>query len=505
MQVIDWLSKHSLYSPEKVALVETATGRRITYQEFNAEANRVANFLEGLGVKAGERVAILSGSCAEVLFVLFGVTKLGGIFLPLNFRLPAPELVPILNDAQPTILIYSDEFRSTVETLRADFPTLRTIKLNGASTQGNLSLTEEAARHSAEGSGKEIPVDLEAPQMLLYTSGTTGKPKGVILSHRMILWNAINYSVRDLWPTDTVLVHTPMFYTGGLNVYTLPAFFLGGRVVLMPAWNADQALETIEREQVTVFFAVPTQFLMLVDSPRFEKVDLRSLRYVISGGAPCPIPLIHRLIERGLTFKQGFGLTEVGPNCFALEARDALRKAGSIGFPNFSVEARLVDDDGRDVGPDEVGELILRTPAMCSGYWNNPDATAAAIRQGWFHTGDLARRDAEGYYYIVDRKKDMYISGGENVYPAQIEHVLLEHPKVEQAAVVGVPHAKWGEVGCAVIVLRAGEQATEEEILDFCRGKLAKFKLPKQVVFVQELPRTHSGKVQKQELKRRLV
>lgn len=497
MQIIDWLAKHSLYEPEKVALVETATGRRITYGEFNAEANRVANFLEGLGVQAGERVAMLSGNCAEVLFVLFGVTKLGSIFLPLNFRLPAPELLPILHDAQPSVLIYSEEFQSVVESLRAGVPTLRIIRRD--------ALVTEAARQSAERPGREIPAHLNATQMLLYTSGTTGKPKGVILSHRMILWNAINYSVRDLHPTDTVLVHTPMFYTGGLNVYTLPMFFLRGRVVLMPAWNADQALEVIARERVSVFFAVPTQFLMMADSPMFEKVDLRSLRYVISGGAPCPIPLIHRLIQRGLNFKQGFGLTEVGPNCFALEERDALRKAGSIGFPNFSVAARLVDEDGIDVGPEEVGELIMKTPAMCDGYWNNPEATAAALHDGWFHTGDLARRDAEGYYYIVDRKKDMYISGGENVYPAQIEQVLLQHPKVDQAAVVGVPHAKWGEVGCAAIVLRAGEQASEEEILNFCQGKLAKFKIPKSVAFVLELPRTHSGKVQKQEMKRRLV
>ena len=345
------------------------------------------------------------------------------------------------------------------------------------------------------------PVDEDAPQMLLFTSGTTGKPKGAVLPHRMLLWNAINFAARDLLPSDTVLTHSPMFYTAGLNVYTLPALFTGGTVVLARAWNTDEMFDLIERERVTVFFGVPTQLLMFTGSPRFPTADLGSLRYVISGGAACPVTLIERIVARGLAYRQGMGLTEVGPNCFSLEPRDALRKPGSIGFPNLAMEARIVDDEGRDLGADEVGELALRSPAMCSGYWEDPEATAAAIRGGWFFTGDLARRDAEGYYYIVDRKKDMFISGGENVYPAEVERVLAEHPAVEQVGVVGVPDPKWGEVGCAAVVLRPGTQCAQTDLLRFCEGRLARFKIPKTVRFVAELPRTHSGKVQKSALR----
>lgn len=504
MHVIDWLAKHAQFSPDKTALVEAGTGRRFTYRQLNEHASRAANLLERLGVKAGDRVAILSSNCAEALFILFAATKLGAIFLPLNFRLAPPELVPILADAEPLILIYSDEFRALRDAVVQQARIPHSVKLDGAPAPGDLEWATEM-RQSSPVRPLDIPVEMDAPQMILYTSGTTGKPKGAVLPHRMIFWNSVNFALRDLLPTDTVLVHTPMFYTGGLNVYTLPAFFLGGTVVLMRAWNADEVLQTIERERVTAFFGVPTQFLMMTQSPLFETADLSSLRWVISGGAPCPIPLIRRLVERGLTFKQGMGLTEVGPNCFALEPRDALRKAGSIGLPNFSIRARIVDDAGFDLGPEEVGELILSTPAMINGYWRNPEATAGAIRDGWFYTGDLAKFDLEGYFYIVDRKKDMFISGGENVYPAEVEQVLAGHPKVAEVAVVGVPHAKWGEVGCAAIALRPGEQATEEEFIAFCQGRIAKYKVPKSVVFVPALPRTHSGKVQKQLLRNSIL
>lgn len=503
MQAIDWLARRSLYDPDKVAVVEVSTGRQWTYRELDESANRVAHFLEGQGVRPGDRIALLVSNCAEVLALFFGVMKLGAIFVPLNYRLAPPELVPILLDFMPAVVIYSDEFRGVLEALCGQVDLPCRVKLDGALSPSDLFFSAEIERYPAR-LNKEIPVSFDAPLMLLYTSGSTGKPKGAILPHRMIFWNFVNFALRDLLPSDTVLVHTPMFYTGGLNVYTLPTLILGGKVVLLESWSADEALRTIERERVTVLFAVPTQFLVMADSPIFETANLSSLRYVISGGAPCPVPLMKRLIARGLRYKQGMGLTEVGPNCFALEARDASRKAGSIGFPNVSVQARIVDENGNEVGLDAVGELILKTPAMIDGYWNNPQATAAAIREGWFYTGDLARRDAEGFFYIVDRKKDMFISGGENVYPAEVEQVLLQHPKAADVAVVGVPHPKWGEVGCAAIVLRKGENATAEDFLAFCEGKIAKYKIPKSVVILPELPRTHSGKVKKHLLQRRI-
>lgn len=504
MQAIDWLASRSLYHPDKVALAEVASGRRFTYREMNDEANRIANWLESAGVKAGERVALLAGNSAEALFTFLGSNKAGAISLPLNFRLAPPELHAILLEAEPALLVYSEEQQPTVEALRAMGSLPRAVKLAGTPAAGDLSLAAEIARHT-ERREAGIRVSFDAPCMILYTSGTAGKPKGAVLPHGMIFWNSVNFCLRDLLPTDTVLMHTPLFYTGGLNVYTLPALILGGTVVMMKSWNAEEAVRLIEAERVTVFFAVPTQLQMMTETSVFENTDLSSLRYIISGGASCPLPLMEKLMSRGIAYKQGMGLTEVGPNCFALEARDAHRKAGSIGFPNLAVEARIVEENGANVSPGEVGELILRTPAMITGYWKNPEATAAAIRGGWFHTEDLAKRDAEGFFYIVDRKKDMYISGGENVYPAEVEHVLLQHPKVSQVAVVGIPDAKWGEVGCAVIVLRPGDRATEEELLTFCHGRIAKYKIPKSVVVVPELPRTHSGKVQKTSLKKEIL
>ena len=458
MNVIDWLAKQEQYNPDKRAILDIGANRAYTYREFNAEAEKVRSALQEFGVKPGDRVCALLPNGAEILFALFGATKLGAIFVPLNLKLSASEQAEIMADAGPKVLIDHEG-------------------LHGVGPAG-------------EGSGA---VDMESPQMLLYTSGTTGKPKGAILSHRHILWNAINTSHRLLTASDTVLIHSPMFYTGGLNVFTLPAFYLGATVAILKTFHADEVLEQVERLRITCMFAVPTQLGMMADSPRFGTVDLSSLRYVISGGAPCPVDLIERWIERGVTMRQGFGLTEAGPNCFALDARDAVRKAGSIGFPNFTVEARIED-----------GELLLKTPAMCSGYWNNPEQTAAAIREGWFHTGDIATVDSEGYWYIVDRKKDMFISGGENVYPAEVERVLLSHPKVAEAAVFGTPHLKWGEVGMAAVVLKDGEALTGQELLSFCVGKIAKFKIPKSVIWVNELPRTASGKVRKQDLKRQL-
>ncbi|MCU1311431.1 MAG: AMP-dependent synthetase and ligase [Candidatus Angelobacter sp.] len=500
-KVYDWIAKHAIFTPDKLALVETATDRRFTYKQFNQEANRVANFLEKLGIKAGDRVAIMAPNCVEILFTLFGATKIGAIFVPLNNKLTSAELVPIVQNCEPALLIYADEFGKTVSDLRQQFQFQHTIKLSGQVAQDELDWVQSLASVPDQRS-QPIPVDQNAPQMLLYTSGTTGKPKGVILPHRMQFFNGINFATRDLSGNDRVLVHTPMFYTGGLNVYTTPAILLGGTVVIMHHWDADEALRVIEKEKITAFFGVPTQLLMMADSPLFEQVDLSSLKWLISGGAPCPLPLIKRLIARGLRFKQGFGMTEVGVNCFCLEVPDAERKIGSIGFANFAMEARIVDDNGVDVGPNVRGELIMRTPCMCDGYWKDTEQTAQAIRDGWFYSGDIAQFDDEGYCYIVDRKKDMFISGGENVYPAEIEKLLVRHPKVSEVAVIGVPNEKWGEVGAAAVILKSGQSATEEEIVAYCQSQIAKFKIPRSVHFVKSLPRTVTQKVQKQELKR---
>ena len=323
----------------------------------------------------------------------------------------------------------------------------------------------------------------------------------------MIAWNTLNTVIHDVTHDDVYLNVFPMFHTGGLFVYTLPQVIFGGTTILLRQFDPTQVLRLIERERVTIFAGVPTMYQMLTQAPNWETADMSSLRFCTSGGAPLPVPLVEKYArEKGVRFKQGFGMTEFGPGIFALAPEDAIRKAGSVGRPNFYVDARVVDDDNHPLGPNQVGELVLKGPSYCSGYFGDPEATAEAVDgEGWFHTGDLAKHDEEWYFYIVDRKKNMFISGGENVYPAEIEKALYEHPAVHMCAVIGVPHERWGEVGKACVVLKPGATATEEELITFMRDRLARYKVPKSVEFLEELPISGAGKILKRELRQRFV
>jgi len=346
-------------------------------------------------------------------------------------------------------------------------------------------------------------LEAEDTAALIFTGGTTGLPKAAEVSHRMIAWNTLNTVIHDVTHNDVYLNVFPMFHTGGLFVYTLPPVIFGGTTIFIRQFDPAQVLTLLQREKVTIFAAVPTMYQMLTTAPNWAEADLSALRFCTSGGAPLPVPLVEKYTaEKGIRFKQGFGMTEFGPGIFALAPEDAIRKAGSIGRPNFFVEARIVDEDNNFLGPDEEGELVLKGPSYCSGYFNNPAATAAAADAlGYFHTGDVARYDEEGYFYIVDRKKDMFISGGENIYPAEIEKALYQHPAVHMCAVIGLPDAKWGEVGKACVVLKPGDSATEEELLAFMAERLAKYKVPKSVSFMDTLPISAAGKILKRELR----
>jgi fatty-acyl-CoA synthase len=342
---------------------------------------------------------------------------------------------------------------------------------------------------------------------LLGTGGTTGLPKSAMISHRMVAHNALTTMIHELVPGDVTVIHTPMFHTGGLLVYALPLLLSGGKVVILRKWDAAELLRVIEREQVTMFFCVPTQYQDLLDAPSFAKTSFASVRFVTSGGAPLPVPLIHAFRQiHDIPFKQGFGMTEFGPGCFSMGAEYAHSKAGSIGRPNALVGARVVDDDGQDLPTGQAGELLLKGPAMFSGYFEDEVATRSAIDpSGWFHTGDIARIDADGFFFIVDRKKDMFISGGENVYPVEIERALYEHPAVKQCAVIGIPDEKWGQVGRAFVVLHSQPTTSvpapsEDELLAFLRGKLARYKVPKSVRILTELPLSPAGKILKRSL-----
>jgi fatty-acyl-CoA synthase len=345
------------------------------------------------------------------------------------------------------------------------------------------------------------PRPLEDVWHILYTAGTTGLPKGVLQTFGMGLFNYLNIGIPiGLTGADTTLNLLPSFHSGGINLYTTPTFIVGGTAIVQKTFEPDETLRLLA-ERTTVFFGVPAVYLFLSQHPAFDETDLSGIRSWACGGAPMPVPLLERYAERGVVIRQGFGMTETGPTVFLVDEDHAVSKAGSVGKPQAHVDVRIVDRSGNDAVDGENGELLIKGPAVTPGYWRRPEVTAEAIEDGWLHSGDVARRDEDGYYYIVDRWKDMYISGGENVYPAEVENVLFAHPAVAEAAVIGVADERWGEVGRAVVALAEGAEAAPEELIAFCAERLARFKVPKSVVFVEALPRNAAGKVLKQDLR----
>ena len=418
--------------------------------------------------------------------------RIGAILVPLNFRLTAPELDILLKDSEPRYIIYE-------ETLLENISALYTVSLEdqGIALEIFTSLLEKT--DSSQTVNLHQP-DFEDCVMILYTSGTTGIPKGAMITHKMLFYNSINTEMRlDITSQDHTLGFAPFFHTGGWNVLLTPFIHHGASLTLLDKFDADTILELIEKEKVSLLFGVPTMLQMMSESPKFPNADLSSMRYIIVGGAAMPIPLIRLWHERGIYIRQGYGLTEVGPNCYSLHHDDAEGKIGSIGFPNFYIEPKVINEKGSICGPDEVGELLLKSPVVTPGYWRKPKETAAAIEDGWFHTGDMVRYDNEGFYYVVDRKKNMFISGGENVYPAEIEALINGIIGVVESSIIGIPHAKWGEVGKAYIV-RRNPDLTADSILEYCKSRLAKFKIPKEIVFIEALPRNEAGKIDRKKL-----
>ncbi len=504
--VADWSAYWAKRTPNATAIVEPHTGRRWTYRELDRRANRCAHALATrCKVGRGDRVAMLSHNRGDHFEVLFACAKIGALFAPLNWRLAPAELDVVLADADAKVLFYDHEMAPTVARLKASLPS--PIAFDEPEAGGDVY--EALIGAASDGAAGDATITLEDPLMLCYTSGTTGRPKGALLSHRQLLFNSLSTQMAlGLYNTDSTLVFMPMFHTGGLNCLATPLLHHGGKVVVMPTFDAERAIAISAAERITLQMGVPTIFQMLYDQPSFKTADLSATRNAICGGAPCPLPLITAYQERGILFRQGYGLTEVGPNCFSLVAEDAFKKAGSIGWPNFYLRARIVDDEGRDVPDGDPGELILGGPMVTLGYFRNADATGAAFKgdpgRPWFHTGDLARRDSEGYHYIVDRKKDMFISGGENVYPAEVELALAQIAGVHQVCVLGVPDPRWGEVGRAVVVRAAGSSTLDAaDVLRGLDGRLARYKIPKSVVFSESLPRNASGKILRDEVKRR--
>ena len=489
----DVLGERARLSPEKCALVFVPTGERFTYGTLNARAERVAAFLrDGLGLMKGDRVALLAHNRVEYVDLFFAAAKAGLVLVPLGTRLTAHELAFIARNADVSALVYGGEFAETVDALRAEAEVPRRIALDAPGAEGDLSFATELAA-LPDVPFERTRCDGEDLHLLLYTSGTTGKPKGVMVPHRMTAWNGWNTALCwGLDEHDVSPVFTPLYHAGGLGAFFVPILAAGGTVVLHGGFDPAEIWATVARERCTVVLGVPTIWKMLLEHPSFAGADVSSIRWLISGGAPLPLYLIEAYQARGIVFKQGYGLTEVGVNCFAMSVEESVAKKGSIGRPLMMTDAKLVDEAGAEVAVGEVGELCLRGPHVSKGYWRNPEATEAVL-------------DADGFFTIAGRRKDMLISGGVNVYPAEIEGELLLHPAVMDAAVVGVPDSTWGEVGVAFVVLRPGESAGKDDLLAFAQARLARYKLPKDVVFVEALPRTAYGKVVKGELRDRFL
>ncbi|MFW9962816.1 MAG: AMP-binding protein [Candidatus Sifarchaeia archaeon] len=503
----DYLSKREVYSPEAEALVDVETGTRYTYRVFNRRANQVANFLQKeIGFQKGDRLTILAQNSLEYWESFFGCQKSGGIFSPLNWRLVALELAGLVKDLSPSVLFYDSEMSSVAAELQNQVNVKHWISMDSGETnvQGAQDYKDMIDSTSTD-PPQIVELSYEDPMGIVFTGGTTGLPKGAMITYKQVAFNTLT-TIRDILPGDVYINHLPLFHVGGLYVYAIPLFILGGKVIQMKRWDLDVLVDVINKENPNFFFAVPTQYRMLMNHPNFKSIDFSNVRFLTSGGEPLPLDIIKRFKgTHGVKFKQGFGMTEVGPGCFALDPWDAERKIGSIGTPNFFIDAKVVDPEtGKDCEVNEVGELMFKGPTVTIGYWNRPELNKTLLTEdGWFSTGDMVYFDDEGYYYVVDRVKDMFISGGENVYPREIEKVLEKHPKIAQVQVIGVPDSNWGEVGRAIVVLKENEEATEEEILEFCQGKLAKFKIPKSARFTESFTPyiSGAGKILKRKLR----
>ncbi len=507
MHSADLIDRRANLTPDREALYDQASGVRYTYAQLNERANRVANFLrQKYDLKKGDRVSILAQNSVAYVDLLFGLGKIGVIFAPLNWRLTSHELTYIVNDCQPEVLIVGPEYVSVLEEMRSDLRVTHFISLEDADLPG-AERYETLLEQASTAAPAPVAIDPEDACCILYTSGTTGLPKGAVLPYRQVLWNAINTVISwGLCESDVSPILTPMFHSGGLFVFLVPLFYAGGRIVLARNFDPDASLKLIVDEGCTAILGVPTLFQIWMQSPEFSSADFSQVRFFISGGAPCPPALIDAWSSaKQVPLRQGYGLTEVGVNCFAMTNEDALRKKGSVGKPIFHSDMRLVDQDGRDVPVGETGELIISGPHVCKGYWNNPAATAQSLKDGWFYTGDMARMDEEGYYTIAGRIKDMIISGGENIYAAEVEAVFRDHSAVADAALIGQPDEKWGEVGVMIVACKPGQSVQADDLLDFCRGRLARYKIPKRIEFVSELPYSPYGKVIKADLREQFV
>jgi fatty-acyl-CoA synthase len=506
MNLGEWVYKRAVTDPDAPFLKEAEGEEKdFTNRQFNERVNRMAHALTELGVTRGERVCALLLNSSEFFEIFFACAKTGAIMVPLNFRLAVPELSFIVDDARPRALVYSHDFSEKVMELREKCRDVSHFVGHGGALSGDREIGEWASGFpSGEPEVAKEVIETD-PLVIMYTSGTTGDPKGAVISHKNITFisihNLLGYGVNRSFRS---LVTAPLFHIGALGASSTPVIYAGGSLVLKRFFNASEIIRLIQHEKVNYMFAVPVMYQMMSEAAEWEAADFSHVNYFIAGGAPMPVPLIQKYQgEKGVSFAQGFGLTETG-RLSSLPIEDCIRKAGSVGKEEFHVLLRIVDEKGADVPTGEIGEIIVQGPTVFSGYWNRPDETEKAFKQGWFYTGDMGRKDEEGFLYIVGRKVEMIISSGENIYPREVERVIQSIDGVKEAAAVGMPDEKRGEVVCAFIMLFEGAHLTEEEIVTRLQDKIAYFKIPKKILFVDDFPRNVSGKILKKELKQRI-
>jgi fatty-acyl-CoA synthase len=509
--VSDWLAFHADRTPDKIAMIDQGTGRQFTYAQFNERATRLATFMrEAWGIQHGDRVAILAKNSTDYFEFQFACFKLGAIMLPLNWRLAEPELLYILNDARPVGLVYGNDFTDSIAALVEQSPIQHCLRLDlGTAVTDDSPTFEDAIAAYEPTVVMSEQITHNTPCTIMYTSGTTGRPKGAIMTQGMTFWNAANISIPTGLNKDSVQYTVlPTFHTGGLNLYANPILHFGGTNIIAREFDPALTLKTLSDPDlgVTHFLGVPAIYLFLSQHPDFDQTDLSNIVSWGCGGAPMPVALLKIYSERGIIIQPGFGMTETSPTVFLSDKRRSLEKPSSVGREMLHTRVKIVNDDFKEMPIGELGEIVLTGPNITPGYWNRPDANAASFTEDehgarWLHSGDAGYRDDDGAIFVVDRYKDMYISGGENVYPAEVEQVIHHLPTVGDVAVIGVPDEKWGESGLAIVVPAVGKTVTEDEIIEACRQNLAKFKVPKGVRFIDELPRNAAGKILKRELK----
>lgn len=505
MDLSEWIDRHAGLTPDKVAL--RFPDRDLSYADLAALILQLSSALSVSGVRRGACVAYLGLNSPEMLAMLFACARLGALFMPLNWRLTGPEHRQILADCPPRVLFVEPQFFEQTDAFRAALGETTLVQLvhSGQAANGWIAYQDFLGRAVNYGNtvARDTLAGADTPLLICYTSGSTGIPKGVLLSQGALVWNASNsVDMHSLTADDIILTTLPLFHVGGLNNQTTPGLSVGCTVVLHPKFDVDATFDAIEREHITLTVLVPAQFDMMMASGRWQSADLSSLRMITTGSTIVPDRLIRAVHARGVPLVQVYGSTETCPIAAYLKADEAVRKAGSTGRPAAHCRVRIVDEADLDVSAGASGEIIVRGPNVMLGYWNAPQATDAALIGGWLHTGDVGHWDADGFLYVDGRIKDMIISGGENIYPAEIENVLAECPDIVESAVVGRPDARWGEIVVAVVVLAADSRLTAQDILTLFEGRLARYKHPKEVQFINRLPRTAVGKIHKQDVRR---